>query len=74
MYSLNDFSGYQHCLGEGGAAMHGTPKLEVTGHRFPKHKRTLQTLFSYLSQKILARIVDEPVICDGRELQVLGPT
>ena len=29
----------------------------TTGYRYPEHKCTLQSLFSYLSQKILARIV-----------------
>ena len=35
----------------------GTTKLMTTGYRYPEHKCTLQALFSYLSQKILARIV-----------------
>ena len=37
----------------------GTTKLMVTGYRYPDHKHTLQTLFSYLPQKILARIVGD---------------
>ena len=61
MYSPIDFSGFQHCLGEGGLPKirnDGTTKLMTTGYRYPEHKCTLQALFSYLSQKILARIVD----------------
>lgn len=56
IYSLNDFSGYQQCLGEGGLPkLHndGTTKLKITGYSFAEHKRTLQMLFSYLSQKII---------------------
>ena len=60
MYSPIDFSGFQHCLGEGGLPKirnDGTTKLMTTDYRYPEHKCTLQSLFSYLSQKILARIV-----------------
>ena len=60
MYSPIDFSGFQHCLGEGGLPKirnDGTTKLKSTGYRYREHKCTLQSLFSYLSQKILARIV-----------------
>ena len=31
--------------------------LKATGYRCPEHKCTLQTVFLYLSQKILARMV-----------------
>ena len=63
MYSPNDFSGFQHCLGEGGGGVpqicnDSTTKLMTNGYRYPEHKCTLQMLFSYMSQKILARIVD----------------
>ena len=61
MYSPIDFSGFQHCLGEGELPKlrsDGTTKLMTTGYRYPEHKCTLQGLFSYLSKKILARIVD----------------
>ena len=54
MYSPNYLSGYQHCLWEG---RRGLPSLIATGYRYPKHKCTLQMLFSYLSRKILLRIV-----------------
>ena len=54
MYSPIDFSGFQHCLGEGGGGgsklrNDGTTKLMTTGYRYPEHKCTLQTLFSYLN-------------------------
>ena len=35
----------------------GTTKFMTTGSRYSEHKCILQTLISYLSQKILARIV-----------------
>ena len=49
MYSPIDFSGFQHCLGEGGPPKirnDGTTKLMTTGYRYPEHKCTLQSLFS----------------------------
>ena len=63
IYSPNDFSSYQHYLGEGrGGGLpklrnDGITKLKVTGDRFSEHKCTLETLVCYLSLKILARIV-----------------
>ena len=68
MYSPIDFSGFQHCLGEGGLPKirnDGTTKLMTTGYRYPEHKCTLQALFSYLSQKILARIVVQEGVWGG---------
>ena len=44
MYSPIDFSGFQHCLGEGGLPKirnDGTTKLMTTGYRYPEHKCTL---------------------------------
>ena len=55
MYSPNDFSGYQHCLGVPKIRNDSTTKLMATCYRYPEHKCTLQVLFSYLSKKILAR-------------------
>ena len=48
--------------GEGGLknCNDSTSKLMATGYRHPEHNCTLQVLFSYLSQKILARIVARP--------------
>lgn len=43
-----------------GARNDGTTKLLATGYRSPKHKFTLPTLFSYVFQKILVRIVVRP--------------
>ena len=34
-----------------------TAKLLATGYRYPEHKCTMQTPFSNLSQKIMARII-----------------
>ena len=36
---------------------YSTAKLMTTGYRYPEQKCTLETPFSYLSQKILARFV-----------------
>ena len=52
-------------LGERGGGGGGVPKLRndsatklmATGYRYPEYKCTLTTLFWYLSQKLLARIV-----------------
>ena len=69
MYSPIDVSGFQHCLREGGGLPKirndDTIKLMTTGYRYPEHKCTLQSLFSYLSQKILASIVDRISHLDG---------
>lgn len=45
--------------GEGLTKIHsdGTTKLMETRYRYLEHKCTLQTLFSYLSHKMLARII-----------------
>ena len=54
------FSGCHTLLGEGGLpniCNESTTLLKATGYRCPEHKCTLQTIFSYLSQKMLARIV-----------------
>lgn len=61
MYSPKDFSGYQHCLGEGeGVGLPNirngsTTKLIATAYRYPEvqHKCKLQMLFLCMSQKIL---------------------
>ena len=44
-----------------------TSKLIPTGYRYPEYKCTLQTLFLYLSQKILARIVGHFISPKGNE-------
>ena len=59
--------------GEGGFpaefATTAQPSLIATGYRYPKHKCTLQTPFSHLSRKILARIVVPFVL--GRGIYVV---
>ena len=52
MYGQNDFSGFQHCLGEGGRGKGGLPKIHsdisnkfmAIGYRYPEHYCTLQTI------------------------------